>query len=66
MCQIELPASIASLFAVAVELVLQANVRRTNFDNVSFIVVMVGYFVFQIVAVVRKIRLLKIPERSGN
>jgi len=59
-------AATTALLAVAIELVLQANLHRTNFDNVSFIVVMVAYFVFLIVVVVRKIRLLKIPERSGS
>jgi ABC-type enterobactin transport system permease subunit len=55
-------AATTALLAVAIELVLQANLHRTNFDNVSFIVVMVAYFVFLIVVVVRKIRLLRIPE----
>ncbi|MBW2161950.1 MAG: hypothetical protein JRH14_18620, partial [Deltaproteobacteria bacterium] len=55
-------AATAALLAVAVELAMQANLHRANFDNVTFVVVLVAYFAFLIAVVVRKIRLLKLPE----
>jgi uncharacterized membrane protein len=55
-------AATAALLAVTVELAMQANLHQSNFDNAAFVVVLVAYFAFLIAVVVRKIRLLQLPE----
>ncbi|MBW2629835.1 MAG: hypothetical protein JRE45_19780 [Deltaproteobacteria bacterium] len=56
----------AALLAVAIELVMQANLRRTHFDNRTFMIVMVAYLGFAIYVFIQKTRLLKVPEGSGS
>jgi uncharacterized membrane protein len=52
----------AALLAVATELAMQANIHRTNFDNRTFIIVMVAYMGYAVYVLIRKIRLLKVPD----
>jgi len=54
-------AATAALLAVTIELAMQANLHRANFDNGTFMIVFVGYFGFVIVVFFRKMRLLKLP-----
>ena len=56
----------AALLAVAIELVMQANLHRTNFDNRTFMIVMAAYLGFAIYVFIQKMRLLKVPEASGS
>jgi uncharacterized membrane protein len=52
----------AALLAVAIELVVRANLHQTNLDNSTLMTVLVAYFAFVIVVLFRKLRLLKPPE----
>jgi uncharacterized membrane protein len=52
----------AALLAVATELVLRANIHRTNFDNSTFMVVMVAYMGYAVYVLIRKLRLLEVPD----
>jgi uncharacterized membrane protein len=54
-------AATAALLAVTIELAMQANLHRANFDNGTFMIVFVAYFGFVIVVFFRKMRLLKLP-----
>ena len=52
----------AALLAVATELVMRANIHRTNFDNPTFMIVMVAYMGYAVYVLIRKIRLLEVPD----
>jgi uncharacterized membrane protein len=56
----------AALLAVAIELVMQANIHRTNFDNRTFMIVMAAYLGYAVYVLIRKMRLLKVPQISGR
>lgn len=56
----------AALLALAIELAMRANLHQTNFDNATFMVVFVAYFVFIFAIFFRKIRLLRVPEGSES
>lgn len=56
----------AALLAVVTELVMQANIHRTNLDNQTFMIAMVGYLGFAIYVFVSKMRLLRLPESSQS
>ena len=56
----------AALLGVTVELVMQANLHRTNFDNRAFAIVMIAYMGFAAYVFVQRRRRLKSPEGSGS
>ena len=56
----------AALLAVAVELVMQANLHRSDFDNRTFLIGMVAYMGFAAYVFVQRKRLLELPERSRS
>ena len=56
----------AALLAAVIELVMQANLHRTNLDNRTFVIVMVAYMGFAAYVFVQRRRLLKLPEGSGD
>ncbi|MBW1758580.1 MAG: DUF1648 domain-containing protein [Deltaproteobacteria bacterium] len=56
----------AALLAVAIELVMQANLHRTHFDNRTFVIVMVAYLGFAVYVFIQKMRLLKVPGDPGS
>lgn len=56
----------AALLAVATELVMQANIHRTNFDNSTFMVVMVAYMGYAVYVLIRKLRLLEVPDAPAS
>jgi uncharacterized membrane protein len=47
-------------------LVMRANIHRTNLDNRTFIIVMVGYMGFAGYVFFRRKHLLRLPEGSGS
>ena len=56
----------AALLAVAVELVMQANLHRSDFENRTFLIGMVAYMGFAAYVFVQRKRLLELPERSRS
>jgi hypothetical protein len=45
---------------------MRANIHRTNLDNRTFIIVMVGYMGFAGYVFFRRKHLLRLPEGSGS
>jgi uncharacterized membrane protein len=56
----------AALLAAVNELVMQANLHRSNLDNRTFVIVMVAYMGFAAYVFFRRRRLLKLPEGSTS
>jgi uncharacterized membrane protein len=56
----------AALLAVAIDLVMQANLQRTHFDNGTFVIVMVAYLGFAVYVFIQRKRVLKLPGGSGS
>ncbi len=54
----------AALLAVAIELVVQANLRHSSFDNRTFLIALAAYLGFAVYILVKKIRLLEVPKGS--
>jgi uncharacterized membrane protein len=52
----------AALLAAVTEIVMQANLNRTNLDNRTFVIVMVAYMGFAAHVFFRRRRLLELPE----
>jgi uncharacterized membrane protein len=55
-------AATTALLAVAIELAIRANLERTNFAHGTFMVFLVGYFVFVIGVVLWKRRVFDVPS----
>jgi uncharacterized membrane protein len=51
----------AALLAAVTELVMQANLRRANLDNRTFVIVMVAYLSFAAYVFFQRRRLLQVP-----
>ena len=58
-------AATTALLVLATELTVQANLEHTSFDEATFLFFLAVYFVFVIAAVVRSIRIFRIPDGSG-
>jgi len=56
----------AIVIVVAVELAIRANLERAPFANGPFIVVLAGYFLFTIIAVVWMMRAFAVPKKDAS
>ena len=56
----------AALLAAVTELVMQANLQRTNLDNRTFMIVMIAYMGFAAYVFFWRRRILKLPEGTTS